>query len=67
MGAGCLHLSNAAPEWQAGSVRGESRDPVAACPLKGLVRSVVFIKHRAQAFAKDQELQQSLLQGENKI
>jgi hypothetical protein len=40
---------------------------MAACPLEGLVRSVAFIKHRAQAFAKDQELKQSLLQGENKI
>jgi hypothetical protein len=34
-----LHLgqTNAAPEWQARSVRRHSRKPVGACPLEGLV------------------------------
>ena len=30
--------ANAAPEWQAGSLRWRSRELVAACPLEGLVR-----------------------------
>ncbi len=30
--------ANAAPEWQAGSLRGRSKEVVAACPLEGLVR-----------------------------
>jgi hypothetical protein len=32
--------SNAAPEWQAGSIGWRSRELVVACPLEGLVRSV---------------------------
>jgi hypothetical protein len=39
--------SNAAPEWQARSLRGRSRELVVACPLEGLVRRfpvVSFVK-----------------------
>ena len=35
---GLITPSNAAPEWQAGSVRMRSRQPVVACPLERLVR-----------------------------
>ena len=32
-------LSNAAPEWQAGSLRWRSREMTVVCPLEGLVSS----------------------------
>jgi hypothetical protein len=35
---GCLHLSNAAAEWQARNPRRRSRELKVACPLEGLVR-----------------------------
>ena len=35
---------NAALEWQAGSLRWRSRELMVACPLEGLVRSVVLLE-----------------------
>jgi len=43
-----LGLSNAAPEWQAGSLRWRSGELLVACPLEGLVRPL-FYNHRTGA------------------
>jgi hypothetical protein len=38
-----LPPSNAAPEWQAGSLRWRSSELRAACPLEGLVRTAEYL------------------------
>jgi len=46
---------NAAPEWQASSLGLRSNEPVVACPLKGLVRSVALSRIRQQGLTSSEE------------